>query len=90
MRVEISKSKKDDHSFLVALIPVPPLPVEIKKASYYTECAVVAVNDVNKNKIFSAVHLEGEEKDIIGHALADKCIKMNEWVWCSLYNTWSS
>ncbi len=85
MRVEISKGKKDDNSFLVSLIPLPALPAEMKKGDFFTECAVVAVNDVDGNEIFSAVHLEADEKDKIGHAIADKCAPMGEWLWCNLY-----
>lgn len=83
--VEINTQRKDGNSFMVALIATPALPEGIKRADYFTECAVVAVNDVGGNGLYSAVELSADEKSIIGDALAEKCAKMGTWFWCNLY-----
>ena len=81
---EIYNERNDYNSFMVALVPTPKLPEGITRASYFTECAVVAVNDVAGNKLYGAVDLTAGEKEMIGAALAEKCAEMGKWYWCNL------
>lgn len=86
MKVEIHLERYDHFSFLVVLVPVPELPVGIKSADNFSECAVIAINDVDGNELYGGVVLSADEKDLIGEAMSDKCVKPNQWVWCNLYN----
>ena len=85
MKAEIFNERNNYNSFMVALLPVPKLPEGIKRAEYFTECAVVGVNDVDGNELYGACFLTADEKDVIGDALADKCAEIGKWYWCNLY-----
>jgi len=86
MKADIFNERNDHNSFMVALLPVPALPEGIKRAGYFTECAVIGVNDVDGNEHYGACSLTPDEKDVIGDALADKCAEMGKWYWCNLYS----
>ena len=86
--IEINTEKQNYHSFLVALVPVPSLPDHILPNIDVmdSECAVVAANhNLDGNNKFAYVHLEKDEKQAIGNALANSCVRLNEWVWCNMY-----
>ena len=86
---EISVTKKDQHSFLVALIPALSIPAEFKEDCNIMEsdCAVIAANHgYDGNNQWAYVHLERDEKQTIGEALRDACVEMGKWYWCNLYS----
>lgn len=70
---------------MVALIPALPIPSDLMTNEIVTGCAVIAANDENENGIYAYVHLESDEKEFIGDALANACVPMNTWVWCQLF-----
>ncbi len=84
-RVVLSKSKKTTHAFMVALIPALSIPEGLKSLDTISDCAIIAANDEGGNEIYSYVHLEKDEKQFIGDALANACAPMNEWFWCELF-----
>lgn len=84
LRVELSE-KKIGKAFMVALIPALPIPSDLMTNEIVTGCAVIAANDENENGIYAYVHLESDEKEFIGDALANACVPMNTWVWCQLF-----
>lgn len=86
LRVVLSKDKKTEHAFIVALIPVPQIPPELKCSSIVTDCAVVAANDIDGNGIYSYATLDPEEKQIIGDVLVSACVPINTWMWCELFD----
>ena len=85
LRVELSKTKVDSSSFMVALIPALPIPVDLTASDTVTNCAIIAANDVNGNGIYSYVHLGADEKQFIGECLEESCAPMSEWLWCNMY-----
>lgn len=86
--VEINYEKKNEHSFLVALVPAPAIPdcYEEDKEIMLSNCAVVAANHSHEGGTWAYVHLERGEKQAIGDALSDSCVKMGWWYWCNLYS----
>jgi len=84
-RVVLSKSKKSTHAFIVAIIPALPIPSGLQSLDTITDCAIIAANDEDGNEIYSYVHLEENEKQFIGDALANACAPLNEWFWCELF-----
>lgn len=85
LRVELSNTKVDENSFMVALIPALPIPTELNAMKTITNCAVIAANDEAGNEIYSYVHLESDEKELIGDCLSEACVPMSKWVWCNLF-----
>ena len=84
-RVELSESKINEHSFLVALIPSLPIPIEFKTLPTITNCAVIAAHDSNGDGVYGYIHFEEDEKQFIGDCLSNACVPLNTWVWCNLY-----
>lgn len=86
LHAQIYDVKHTKDSFLVALLPIPSIPVYMCPAKELTECAIIAAN-VDNCDTFSYVNLESDEKEVIGDALSNACAKMSKWYWCNLFIT---
>lgn len=84
---EINDVRKNDFSFAVALLDVPPLPYPagpIADFVYQPLRAVAAASDAGGE--WSFCNLNQQEKDCIGDALVEYRAEVDKWYWCNLFD----
>lgn len=82
---EIHKTRKNENSFVVALLSVPAFPGDLphKRTVRYPLQAVIAAND--DDGAWGFVSLDGKQKHCIGDKLNELGIPVGKWMYCNLY-----
>ena len=85
--VMIANARLNRHSFLVALVPALSIPSEfpLNEDILISDLAIIAANKGTNTDKWAYVHLEKDEKPVIGDAMVEACCKINKWYWCNLY-----
>ena len=88
MIFEVTEEKKDVNSFAVCLVEVPAFPIEPENVAAIVRTPLLAVvGAVLDEDGWSFANLSKDEKHVIGDLMLEKKAEVNNWMWCTKYDT---